>query len=172
MAKRLVTVLMAGMLMLNLVACGNTGAAENPPVQNSAEENSVEEDVAISETISEEDSVETEAVSEENSEVLEEVDYSITAVEAKINEIVTAYPNEDPRQIAAVVIGTNAKYMTEEEIEEVLNAYEFSKEEVNQLFMDYFAMKAEVINTLHQITEGATFVKVLQGCKKESGLFY
>lgn len=160
MAKRLVIVLMAGMLMLNLVACGNTGAAENPSVQNSAEENSVEEDVAISETISEEDSVATEEVSEENSEVLEEVDYSITAVEAKINEIVATYPNEDSRQIAAVVIGTNAKYMAEDEIEEVLNAYEFSKEEVNQLFMDYFAMKAEVVSTLNQIAEGATFDEV------------
>lgn len=157
MKRKLVAVMVPVIVAMCLVACGNHEDVSNVPEQESVE-------ISVSsEEISEEISVVTEEVSEEVSEEAseeEEVDYSLAAIEARINEIVEAYPNEDSRQIAAVVIGTNVKYMTDEEIEEVLNAYEFSKEEVNQLFMDYFAMKAEVINTLHQITEGATFDEV------------
>ena len=89
---------------------------------------------------------------------MEEVveDYSITAIEARINEISVAYPNEDSRQIAAVVIGTNAKYMTEEEVEEALNTYEFTKEEVNELFIQYFETKGEMIQTHDEILEGSS----------------
>lgn len=157
MKRKLVAVMVPVIVAMCLVACGNHEDVSNVPEQESVE-------ISVSsEEISEEISVVTEEVSEEVSEDAseeEEVDYSLAAIEARINEIVEAYPNEDSRQIAAVVIGTNVKYMTDEEIEEVLNAYEFSKEEVNQLFMDYFAMKAEVINTIHQVSEGATYDEV------------
>lgn len=157
MKRKLVAVMVPVIVAMCLVACGNHEDVSNVPEQESVE-------ISVSsEEISEEISVVTEEVSEEVSEEAseeEEVDYSLAAIEARINEIVEAYPNEDSRQIAAVVIGTNVKYMTDEEIEEVLNAYEFSKEEVNQLFMDYFAMKAEVVSTLNQIAEGATFDEV------------
>lgn len=151
--KRSIVLALSVMLVGFLVGCG--GEAEVTPEPSATSEEVSE---TVSEVVSEEIS---EIVSEEPSEEMsEEVDYSITAVDATINEITQAYPNEDPRQIAAVVIGTNAKYMTEQEIDEVLNAYGFSKEEVNQLYFDYFAMKSEVINTIHQVSEGATFDEV------------
>lgn len=151
--KRSIVLALSVMLVGFLVGCG--GEAEVTPEPSATSEEVSE---TVSEVVSEEIS---EIVSEEPSEeVVEEVDYSITAVDATINEITQAYPNEDPRQIAAVVIGTNAKYMTEQEIDEVLNAYGFSKEEINQLYLDYFNMKFEVVNTLNQIAEGATFDEV------------
>lgn len=154
MKRKLVAVMVLSILTVCLVACGNHEEVSNIPEQESVETS------VSSEEISEEDSIVTEEVSEEVSEDVSEVDYSLAAIEAKINEIVEAYPNEDSRQIAAVVIGTNVKYMTEEEIEEVLNAYDFSREEVNQLFMDYFAMKTEVVSILNKVAEGATFDEI------------
>lgn len=143
MNRKLVAVMVLVIVAMCLVACGNHEEVSNVPEQESVE------DSVSSEEVSEEASKVTEevsaVVSEEISEVEEDVDYSLAVVEAKINEIVEAYPNEDSRQIAAVVIGTNVKYMTEE---------------VNQLFMDYFAMKEEVINTIHQVSEGATYDEV------------
>ena len=130
---------------------------DNSEVSSVAED--VTEDVSKSEVISETGSEEV-ASEEESSAAVEEVveDYSITAIEARINEISVAYPDEDSRQIAAVVIGTNAKYMTEEEVEEALNTYEFTKEEVNELFIQYFETKGEMIQLHDDILDGMDYV--------------
>lgn len=160
--------LVAVILMLSMSVCLFAGCTGNEAVNEPADSEtvSVEETVNIdvpeaeevSETINEEN---TEAVSEEeSSEAVEEVaeDYSITAIEARINEIAGSYPNEDSRQIAAVVIGTNVKYMTEEEVEEALNTYEFTKEEVNELFIQYFETKGEMILLHDDILGGLDYV--------------
>lgn len=160
--------LVAVILMLSMSVCLFAGCTGNEAVNEPADSEtvSVEETVntdvpeaeEVSETINEEN---TEAVSEEeSSEAVEEVaeDYSITAIEARINEIAGSYPNEDSRQIAAVVIGTNVKYMTEEEVEEALNTYEFTKEEVNELFIQYFETKGEMILLHDDILGGLDYV--------------
>ena len=136
---------------LTLAGCGDADALE-PNTQTSE---------IVSEIVSEETTEEiSEVISEETTEIASEVvteDYSVTAVDTIINEITKTYPNEDARQIAAVVIGTNAKYMTEQEIDEALNTYGFTKEEVNQLFINYFETKGQMIHTHDLILEGATF---------------
>lgn len=160
--------LVAVILMLSMSVCLFAGCTGNEAVNEPADSEtvSVEETVntdvpeaeEVSETINEEN---TEAVSEEeSSEAVEEVaeDYSITAIEARINEIAESYPNEGLRQIAAVVIGTNVKYMTEEEVEEALNTYEFTKEEVNELFIQYFETKGEMIALHDDILGGLDYV--------------
>ena len=160
MSKRslVAIVLMLCMSLSLLVGCGGDGVVDgtdNSEVSSVAED--VTEDVSESEVASETGSEEV-ASEEESSEAVEEVveDYSITAIEARINEISVAYPDEDSRQIAAVVIGTNAKYMTEEEVEEALNTYEFTKEEVNELFIQYFENKGAMIKVHDQILEGSS----------------
>ena len=160
MSKRslVAIVLMLCMSLSLLVGCGGDELAnegDNSEVSSVAED--VAEDVSESEVTSETGSEEV-ASEEESSEAVEEVveDYSITAIEARINEIAENYPNEDSRQIAAVVIGTNAKYMTEEEVEEALNTYEFTKEEVNELFIQYFENKGAMIKVHDQILEGSS----------------
>ncbi len=163
MSKRslVAIVLMLCMSLSLLVGCGgdeSANGADNSEVSSVAED--VNAEVSESEEVSENSSEEnTETVSEEeSSEAEEEVveDYSITAIEARINEISESYPNEDSRQIAAVVIGTNAKYMTEEGIEEALNTYGFTKEEVNELFIQYFENKGAMIIVHDQILEGSS----------------
>jgi len=165
MSKRslVAIVLMLCMSLSLLVGCsGGDGAsvADNSEVLSVAED--VNSEVSASEETSAVDSGEaTEALSEEeSSEAVEEVveDYSITAIEARINEISVAYPDEDSRQIVAVVIGTNVKYMTEEEVEEALNTYEFTKEEVNELFIQYFETKGEMILLHDDILDGMDYV--------------
>ncbi len=160
MSKRslVAIILMMCMSLSLLVGCGGDGVVDgtdNSEVSSVAED--VTEDVSESEVASESGSEEV-ASEEESSEAVEEVveDYSITAIEVRINEISVAYPDEDSRQIAAVVIGTNAKYMTEEEVEEALNTYEFTKEEVNELFIQYFENKGAMIKVHDQILEGSS----------------
>lgn len=160
--------LVAVILMLSMSVCLFAGCTGNEAVNEPADSETVSvegtgnadvpEAEEVSETINEEN---TEAVSEEeSSEAVEEVaeDYSITAIEARINEIAESYPNEDLRQIAAVVIGTNVKYMTEEEVEEALNTYEFTKAEVNELFIQYFETKGEMISLHDDILDGMDYV--------------
>lgn len=160
MSKRslVAIVLMLCMSLSLLVGCGGDGVVDgtdNSEVSSVADD--VTEDVSESEVASETGSEEV-ASEEESSEAVEEVveDYSITAIEARINEISVAYPDEDSRQIAAVVIGTNAKYMTEKEVKEALNTYEFTKEEVNELFIQYFENKGAMIKVHDQIIEGSS----------------
>lgn len=163
MSKRslVAIVLMLCMSLSLLVGCGGDGVVDGT---DNSEVSSVAEDVNAEVSESEEASEsgieeDKEVVSEEESSESEEAvveDYSITAIEARINEIAESYPNEDSRQIAAVVIGTNAKYMTEEEVEEALNTYEFTKEEVNELFIQYFETKGEMIIVHDQILEGSS----------------
>lgn len=162
MSKRslVAIVLMMCMSLSLLVGCGGDELAnegDNSEVPSVVED--VTEDVSEAEVASETGSEEV-ASEEESSEAVEEVveDYSITAIEARINEIAENYPNEDSRQIAAVVIGTNAKYMTEEEVEEALNTYEFTKEEVNELFIQYFETKGEMILLHDDILDGMDYV--------------
>ncbi len=104
-------------------------------------------EVEVSEEVSEEQIVEvseesTEEVSEEV--VIDETEYTFQSLQAVIDEITVAYPNEEPRQIAAVAVGTNAKYMAEEELEIALSTYDLTKEEVNELFIQYFETKGDV----------------------------
>ncbi len=162
MSKRsfVAIVMMLCMSFSLLVGCsgdGGASVADNTEALSVAED--VNSEVSASEEVSETSSEETtETISEEaGGESVEEVveDYSITAIEARINEIAESYPDEDSRQIAAVVIGTNAKYMTEEEVEEALNTYGFTKEEVNELFIQYFETKGRMIGTHDEIVEGS-----------------
>lgn len=158
MKKLLMLILVVAMSMVSLIGC--TNEATNDEVANSSEAVSVEgESYAFTEEESENVSEETlETESEKVNEEAEDVaEYSAETVMELADEIILQYPNENPEMIKAVALGTNAKYMTEDDIQTVLDAYGFTKERVNELFIEYFEMKGRMLYVHDQILEGATF---------------
>lgn len=133
MKKLLVIMLVFSLSAMVLTGCTNN--AENAE-DTGLEQIATEEE---SQVVTEESEVVSEEISEESSEEVSEVavDYSAESVMAKIDEIITTCPYDDPEQIKATVIGVNLEYISDEDLTILMDTYGYTLEELKDLFDAY-----------------------------------